>query len=408
MAKIVTKGLSMVPFILPKDKPLIFQASSYKLNDIIVFKKRDRLIAHRIIYVSPGKSFFIIKGDNNLASDGKIKNEKILGKVTKVKRGNQIIDLSHVYLAQSFSYLRALNEVVKKLNSDKTSFIILKGLPLHLFYTGKVPKRLYVDIDILVRSKDFERVTKILEKEGFVPLPSRFFGKRVKEPSQVSLVKPVKPFPIEIDLHKEATPGFAKAREINRLLPSRDIFDEYLFNNIKKVRINDTSFPVLKTEALCLYLLLHLFRHNFKGAHRFELLDTILRREKINWKEISNKLSVFEFTSFVYPAILLLKDLYQTPIPGKFLRDISPNLSKRIIARIIAKTVNPFSRRGRAFEGSEKALFVLSLSPKGIKDKLEVLISRKTLGYFFRVIKFLFSKTFMNSSKSARAFFGVT
>ena len=117
---------------------------------------------------------------------------------------------------------------------------------------------------------------------------------------------------------------------------------------------------------------------------------------------------MFEFTSFVYPAILLLKDLYQTPIPGKFLRDISPNLSKRIIARIIAKTVNPFSRRGRAFEGSEKALFVLSLSPKGLKDKLEVLISRKTLGYFFRVIKFLFSKTFMNSSKSARAIFGVT
>lgn len=399
---------SMVPLILSKDKPLISKSASYKLNDIIVFKKRDRLIAHRIIYVSPDKDFFITKGDNNFTSDGKIKNEEILGKVTKVKRGNQVINLSHVYLAQSFSYLGALKEIVKKLNSDKIVFIILKGLPLHIFYTGQIPQRLYVDVDILVKNKDFDRVTKILEKEGFVPIASRFFGKRIKEPSQVSLVMPIKPFPIEIDLHKEATPGFAKAREINRLLPSGDVFNEYLFKNIKKVRINDTSFPVLKTEALCLYLLLHLFRHNFKGAHRFELLDTIFRREEINWKEISNKLYLFKFTSFVYPAILLLKDLYKTPVPGKFLRDISPDLTKRILASIITKTVDPFSRGARAFEGSQKAVFVLLFSPKSLKEKFKVLVNKKTLIYFFGVIKFLFSKTFMNSSKSVRALFGVT
>ena len=397
----------MIPLILPKDKPLISQAASYKLNEIIVFKKRDRLIAHRIVYVSPDKNFFITKGDNNLSADGKVKKEKILGKVTMVKRGNQIIDLAHLYLAQSFSYLRALKEIVKKLNSDKIAFIILKGLPLHIFYTGKIPKRLYVDIDILVRGKDFGRVTKILEKEGFVPIPSRFFGKRIKEPSQISFVKPAKPFPIEIDLHQEATPGFAKAREINRLLPSGDIFNEYLFKNIKKIRVNDASFPVLKTEALCLYLLLHLFRHNFKGGHRFELLDTIFRQEKIDWKEVSDKLSLFEFTNFVYPAILLLKNLYKTPLPRKFLRDISPSPSKKILADIMIRTVDPFSRRGRAFEGSQKAVFVLLLSPKGLKEKFKVLVNRKTLVYFFGVIKFLFFKTFTNSSKSARALFGV-
>jgi len=399
---------SMVPLILPKDKPLISKAASYKLNDIVVFKKKDRLIAHRIIYVSPNNNFFITKGDNNLSSDGKIKKEEILGKVTKVKRGNQVVDLFHVYLAQSFSYLRALKEVVKKLNSKKIPFIILKGLPIHIFYTGKIPERLYVDVDILVRDRDFDGVTKILEKEDFVLVPSRFLGKRIKEPSQVSFVKPVKPFPIEIDLHQEPTPGFAKAREMNRLLPSSGSFSEYLSQNVKKIKIDGVTFPILKTEAFSLYLLLHLFRHNFKGPHRFELLDTIFRREKINWKEVSNKLSLFDLKNFVYPGFLLLKSLYKTPIPKKFLEDISPNPGKKIFASIITKTVDPFSRRGRAFEGSQKAIFVLLLSPKGLKEKLKVLGNKKTLGYFFGVIKFLFSRTLMNSSKSARALLGVT
>lgn len=399
---------SMVPLILPKDKPIVSRGRPYELNDIVVFKKRNRLIAHRIIYVPPDKKFFITKGDNNLTSDGKIGEDEILGKVTRVKRGNQVVDLSHLYLAQSFSYLKALKEVVKELNSEKIPFIVLKGLPLHIFYRGQIPQRLYVDVDILVKAKDFEKVTKILGKEGFVVLPSRFFWKRIEEPSQTSFVKVAKPFPIEIDLHKEATFGFAKAREINRLLPSEDIFSRYLFKNIRKIKVDGISFPVLKTYALCLYLLLHLFRHNFKGPHRFELLDTILRKEKIDWEELSNKLSLFEFNNFVYPAFLILKALYKTPIPRRFVRDVSPGLIVRIFASIIAKRVDPFSRRGRAFEGSQKAIFVLFLSHKSMKDKLGVLLSRKTFGYFLGVIKFFFSRVFKNSSTSASALSGLT
>ncbi len=92
---------SMMPLILPGDKTVVKKAAKYKVNDIVVFNKSGRLIAHRVIYIPPSGKYFITKGDNKLKADGKIKKSQILGKVEVIKRNGQMIRLSHFYLSQS-------------------------------------------------------------------------------------------------------------------------------------------------------------------------------------------------------------------------------------------------------------------------------------------------------------------
>jgi signal peptidase I len=81
------KGNSMIPLIEIGDKiilePII--ASHIKPGEIIVFKKREDLIVHRIIdrYYLNGRYIFTHKGDNS-SKTGILKEDDIIGKVKKI------------------------------------------------------------------------------------------------------------------------------------------------------------------------------------------------------------------------------------------------------------------------------------------------------------------------------------
>jgi signal peptidase I len=75
-------GFSMYPLVRPKDKIRIVHRERYSCGDIIVFKLRDRLVIHRILF-SGGNKFFT-KGDHNFSGDGWIKRKDVLGVVESV------------------------------------------------------------------------------------------------------------------------------------------------------------------------------------------------------------------------------------------------------------------------------------------------------------------------------------
>jgi signal peptidase len=91
LLQISAYGKSMYPFFQSGDtlfiKPIALKQLS--VNDFLTFQKGNIFITHRVIYIPPTETYVITKGDMNLQTDGKVKPEKIIGKVIEIKRNNK-------------------------------------------------------------------------------------------------------------------------------------------------------------------------------------------------------------------------------------------------------------------------------------------------------------------------------
>lgn len=321
---------SMAPLILPSDKPIVKKSKNHKLNDIVVISKKSRLVAHRVIYLSLNKKYLVTKGDNNYKSDGKIKQEKVLGKVEEIKRNKELINLSHIYFSQSSSYLKELAQINKAFHKKSINYLILKGLILNLFVKNAPPQRLYFDADLLIQKKDLQKTASLLQKLGFQKLQPELFKKTAKKPSQLTLVKKTEPFPVYIDLHIEPGVGFTKLTNLNSLLPQIKTFNKHLFSTTQKVKVESTSFLLLRNDELLVYLLLHFYHHNFNGIHRLELINELINKKKIDWKKVENMTRRFRLENFIYPGILMTMKYYNTKIPHTVLANIKRSRLRKL------------------------------------------------------------------------------
>lgn len=381
------RNFSMIPLILPTDRLIIGKSGNLKVNDIVVFKKGPRLIAHRLIYIYP-KGDLVVKGDNNLKSDGRINKNKILGKVIGVVRNGHSILFSHVYLSQSSTYLRELAILNQTLGKAKIQYILLKGLPLHLYYTGKIPQRLYFDIDILVGRGDFPQFRKILKSLGYLPIAPSLFKKSLKRFSQISFVKRVKPYAVTLDVHFEPAIGFTKVPQLNKLIPSLPAYTGDLFGNIQTAGVEKNRYPILNRESFLLYLLLHLAHHNFQGIHRVELIDEFIRRQKPDIKIVINTAKKFGFEYFIYPSLLVVNKYFKGVKIPENLKLPSP---LRFILWIITRR-SPFDGKRKGAEAMEKIILALLLLKAPLATKLPVLLSKESLRYYLPTIRSAFFK----------------
>lgn len=345
-------SLSMAPLIFPGERLNIVKAGALKVNDVVVFWREERLIAHRIIYTDPGSSYIITKGDNNLRADVKLYKKDILGK----------IELSHLYLTQSAVYLRELERLSEAFGKNKIEYVILKGLPVHIFVNHNPPERLYLDVDLLISPSSQKRAAAILFKLGYKKRKAELFGKKVKLPSQVTFLKRTKPFAVSIDLHLEPALGSTKFSQINILLPNLKPFNKYLFEEKVMVTANGYSFPVLSKEALFVYLCLHFFHHNFTGIHRLELINDLVRNKKLNWRKISKVLVKNRLRNFVFPSLLFLKRYYKTPIPKEFFESARPWAFPSFSSHILSLAISPFNSDNKTVERIKRLLLILLFS----------------------------------------------
>lgn len=80
-------GMSMFPWILPKEKLIIspIKDRDLKIGDIVIFLSNNRLIAHRLVKIDNIKNIYFTRGDGNLKTDTPISYEDIKGVVTKIR-----------------------------------------------------------------------------------------------------------------------------------------------------------------------------------------------------------------------------------------------------------------------------------------------------------------------------------
>ena len=213
----------------------------------------------------------------------------------------------------------------------------------------------------------------------------------------MSFSKPAKDFFVVIDLHKEPAIGLTKVTEANKLLPISALTN-YLFQHKRIIKINSVSYQILDNEALVVYLLIHFFHHNFKGAHRMTFIDNLIRNNKINWKEAEKIIDSLRLRGFIYPCILLLQKYHQTPFPKRFLEANKPGFVAEGFSKIVVLKTFPFDSSGREIEGAKRFIYLLFFSSNSLLTKFRVIFSKETLAYFFLTISSLFSRILKNSS----------
>jgi signal peptidase I len=331
------EGNSMFPLFHTNDI-LFFKKTTFntiKTNDVLMIKKGKELITHRVIYRTG--EYLITKGDNNLIADGKIYPKQIIGKVYRTKRNGQIFNLENIYLFQSTLYFQEILKIKKAFEKEKVDFVFLKGLPLHLYFEKKHPNRFYLDCDLLVAKKDLILSETILLKLKYKKIDT-YWTKTQKhlqnKDTQFTYSKKVNDFVIVFDIHAEVSLSIVHLGRLDALYPQvmLDQLTNKLIREKKIVNIYGEKFPILSLDNLCIYLAIHFFHHNFKGAFRLELLDKVIRQGVKKDPELLFKcagiIKTYRLQNYLYLVFLLLKKYYKTPLTNQFLNEIRPQSDK--------------------------------------------------------------------------------
>lgn len=358
----------MLPLLRPNDQ-LFFKAITFKqskIDDLVLFKQKQAFVVHRVIY--KGKDFLISKGDNNLRSDGKVLPAQVIARVIKIKRADEVFGIDDLYLIQSTLYYQEIIKIKRQLEDSGINYVILKGLPLHLYYDKTHPRRLYADCDILIHSPQLSRAEAVLTKYGYRRVRkelSPFLARLRKHEPELVFLKVVKSFHITIDLHQEVVFMMTEFGSLNGLFSS-SLLKQLTGNMLKTkclVRVSNQSFFILAPKQLVIYLTLHLFHHNCRGAFRYAFLDKIIRHYSFSvqeWQAIGIYAKRYMLESFIAPVFAVLRKHYNTPIPDFFVYQLS-NINTN---KLFRNELQIFDDETRIEAGVTRFKNILLLSPQ--------------------------------------------
>ncbi len=396
---IKTFGNSMAPLL--KDGDVVYyrrvKFNELTIDDIVIIKIKKRYRTHRIIYKND--IYIVTKGDNTIDNDGRIYPEQVYGLVFKVKRGKQIFSPHDVYKLQSLFYSNEIQRVSEQLKKNNITFIFLKGLPLHLYYSRHNPKRIYNDCDILISPHDLKKVMVILEKLNYkyIDISLNEYVKTDIRP-EYSFYTDVHGIPVLFDIHTQPVFLLTQVSKLDHLYPTHLIEEMTIemLNSRRTIILKKKRYPMLAVAFLVVYLGLHFFHHNFRGSYRLALVDEIIRNEllkrsnqqrKLLWKEILLIIVKYKLESFIYPSFIFLKKYFKTPIPSYFLTSIKPIGYKLIYTKRNILPIDIFTEQKRILAGIDRFKHIFILSGRPFYRKILILTDYQVLSMIVHVLK---------------------
>ncbi len=369
----------MLPLIKPNDiiHFVPIKPNQLQLNDIVIFRQKKRLIAHRLIYKT--NQYFITQGDNLLNPDKPHSYSQLLGKAVSITRHHQTLPISYLYLQQSSLYLRELNLLVKTFNSHYFDYLFLKGLPLHLYYQKTHPQRLYLDCDLLINPHQLQPVSATLQQLGFHPYnPPDFSTPPFHQSPELSFIKKTPSFPIVLDIH--LTPLFLPKQLAtpNHLYPSTLLtqYSLHLLRNKLKVKLKNQTYPLISSKDAIIYLSLHFFHHNLRGIQRLHLLHQILTQYSFTdqeWAQLAQLANQFKLANFIYPSLKIYTHYFPSTIPKKFWQQL--DLQHHFFINQLTK-IDPLKPSfSRFLNGFRLTIYSFFLSPQSLTTKLKIFIA---------------------------------
>jgi signal peptidase I len=112
--RIHTIGTSMFPLIRTGDKATVSPEKNLKVGDIIVFKRGDYMVCHRLVKVfeMDGIRYYQTRGDSHFNLDDPMTADQILGKVVRIERENVSLPRRILLLIHPALKFGRLNSIV--------------------------------------------------------------------------------------------------------------------------------------------------------------------------------------------------------------------------------------------------------------------------------------------------------
>ena len=354
---------SMWPLIRDHDQiGEIIPSNHYRIDDIVVFKTDDKLIAHRIIYLPPHlPDHFITKGDNNSTSDTPIHRSQILGEAIILKRDKKLFKIDSFYEKQSLNYLAELAKFGHLAKKDSLGYLILKGIPNYQKYTGAYPRHFIYDADILIHPSDLPRVHSILKTLSYTLLPG------LPKATEFSATKSVGGLLVSLDIHLEPAVAFSQMPAFNSLLPQIPVLTQELWATSRN--------HLLTPNHQFVYLLLHALHHTYVGTARWDLITKLSQHKSLDplaCLQIIHKLGLVDL---VYGALIFHSHYYQ---PSKtistLISALAPRRSTIVAANLMARLIKPWSTHSHLLNRLELLGLLLIISPLSFTRKFSVLL----------------------------------
>ena len=216
--------------------------------------------------------------------------------------------------ASTLCYDDLLKEILPSFHRGGLPFVILKGPSMALEFYHPRETRPYRDLDLLIKTADFEQARNLLSGLDFrVTDPDRethrrryfnsvgFFRKRASD--------------VHLDLHWETLMISWNRRPF---LSSSKVWEE-----IRWLEYSGMELPVLQPQTLIPYLCIHFaFHHQFGKLLTLCDLDLAIQKfgREVDWEEIVWQSREMMIRKPVHHSLMLAASLLETEVPGSVLR----------------------------------------------------------------------------------------
>ena len=214
---------------------------------------------------------------------------------------------SRIVLTTVVAQLRfgaVLRNIKAILEGQNVGFIVLKGPHLsNTIYSNPID-RVYCDLDLLVRPKDFPFVIESLLSNGYRgPLedPNRLATERA-----FYCWTMVSPEGVSVEIHR-AIAGYGRFPvDIDGLIERAELFE------IDKIKVHG-----LGPEDLLLHLCVHMLKGHFKFIEKKHIQDIALltKKRNVDWSIFLERVSNAKCSHGVYYALLAAKEQFSGEIP---------------------------------------------------------------------------------------------
>lgn len=233
----------------------------------------------------------------------------------------QAVNCRRSIAAQWLRFGFDLRQLTEALTRHDVDFLLVKGAVLAFNVYPHYSLRSMADIDIIVHPESLDKALELTHKAGF-RCPDRF---RFVQPHALTLNPKffVSDREVSLPLQKPGTRSLIELHtELETTEPWFRVSPRAIWDSTEETVVDKLRVRTLEKHEFLLHLLLHSARtHVFEHGLR-PLLDVHLlvklHEERWDWERLAFQVIKRGCADWVYLALKLVTDAFQTPIPGRF------------------------------------------------------------------------------------------
>jgi hypothetical protein len=217
-------------------------------------------------------------------------------------------ELCRQHALRNLSMTGKLLEILRMFESEGIASVPFKGPTLAMRLYNSTTLRQFIDLDILVMPRHFDRAIDLLLDNGYKIFPDNGHRSRntfrINRRKDVSLMHPDDKYRVELHW-KLSGSHFSMPLQLSRL-----------WRRMATADLGGVRLSTLPFNDLFVYLCLHAARHGFERLEWICDLNELIRSEKVaDWNEVREHARVHGCERVVELALFLVLDFFGTRAP---------------------------------------------------------------------------------------------